>query len=402
MAVSTIATKSQRPLALKLLRIAAVAVAVIVLAMGVPTLLAGSLGAFLLCLPGMVLGALTLTLLFKWPAKLWLSGVTLALFATTTWFAFHVLWKYVQPTVWPKHAVAIGNPWVIEGNVFTNNDYNNAVVIRLDDGSYRMYFHNRNDMMMAASADGKKFDEPIKLFEGEMPTVIQLPDGRLRMYYFVNVAQPQPQQSSANPGGPAPMNCGDNCPAPKHNFVSAVSTDGMHWTQEPGIRLAASSTGYDRDTMIHPTVIRLSDGTYKLYYDGEIDDAHSYALAHHYRKILSASSTDGLTWARDPGYRIDEKPLHTWEAYSPKAMYQNGEVILRFTTPNGIYQATSTDTLHFTISKNPIFSPGRIPMPGDDGALGSYQDAYALSVPGGQRMYFWIDGQGIFSAFQKS
>ncbi len=77
-------------------------------------------------------------------------------------------------------------------------------------------------------------------------------------------------------------------------------------------------------------------------------------------------------------------------------------VILRFTTPNGIYQASSTDTLHFTISKNPIFSPGRIPMPGDNGAAGSYQDAFVLPDTGGNRIYFWIDGKGIFEAFQKT
>ena len=125
------------------------------------------------------------------------------------------------------------------------------------------------------------------------------------------------------------------------------------------------------------------------------------ALVTHYRKILSASSTDGLVWTRDPGYRIDEKPVHTWEAYSPKAMYDNGKVILHFTTPNGIYEATSTDAQNFAVGKNPIFTPGRIPMPGSQGALNSYQDAFVLPDGNINRIYFWINGQGIFYASQQ-
>ncbi len=370
--------------------------------------IAGSLGAGLLMAVPLVFGVASLCLLLatrpQRTSKLRRSVTmtALLLFAVTGYGSFHILWKYVQPTLLPKKVVAVGNPWVMEGNIFTDNDYTNPVIIKFPGGLYRMYFHDHDNMLMASSPDGRHFSNVNKLFQGEMPTVVSLPDGRYRMYYFINANLPPAGQAAPSPQ-PMPMqNCGDNCHATKHELVSAVSSDGIRWTQEQGIRLTASSGGYDASTMIHPSVVRLADGSYKLYYDGEVDDVHSYALAEHYRKILSASSPDGLTWSRDPGYRIDEKPLHTFEAYSPKAVYQSGQVILRFTTPNGIYQASSSDTLHFTLSKNPIFSPGRIPMPSDDGALGSYQDAFVLSDTGGNRMYFWIDGKGIFSAFQKT
>lgn len=363
-------------------------------------IVSGSLGGALLFVPAVVLGLLLVWLLICWPAR-WSQRfktggavVLSVLFAATAWYGFHVMFKFIQPTVWPKKVVPIGKPWVIEGNVFRQNDYNNPVVIQLDDGTYRMYFHDRQDLDTAMSTDGKHFTDVQKLFTGEMPTVIKLSDGRWRMYYFVNVGDSQPIM---------PCNQGDNCPAPKHQLVSAISEDGLHWTPEPGVRLAATPNpnGYDRDTMIHPSVIQLGDGTYKLYYDGEVKPTSSLALVTHYRKIMSASSRDGLNWTKDPGYRIDEKPVHTWEAYSPKALYKDGQVVLHFTTPNGIYEATSSDGQDFAISKNPVFSPGRIPMPDDNGAAGSYQDAYVLPVEGGNRIYFWIAGQGIWSAFQR-
>lgn len=412
MATRQSTSEMSRPAGVIVIRVMAAVALLVFVGFFITAIIAGSLGAGLLMALPVFFGAISLFLLFarqpRWAPKLKHTVTTAAvvLFAASGYWSFHILWKYVQPTLLPKKATAIGSPWVKENNIFTDNDYNNAVVIKLADGTYRMYFHDHKDNMLTASSkDGQHFGNVTTLFQGQMPTVVQTADGRYRMYYFVNANMPPAGPRPSPSARPMPVTgCGDNCPAAKHNLVSAISSDGLHWTQEPGVRLGPSSTGYDATTMIHPTVIRLSDGSYKLYYDGEIDDAHSYSLSQHYRKILSASSKDGLTWTRDPGYRIDEKPLHTFEAYSPKAMYQDGKVILHFTTPNGIYEATSTDTLHFTISKNPVFSPGRIPMPGDDGALGSYQDAYVLPDPsaGGNRIYFWIDGKGIFYAFQKT
>ena len=400
--------RPKRSLALKIVWIITTIFLVIYLTFLAVGITSGNLGASLLVTPAVIFGLLAMLLLIFWPGR-WghrfkvgaLSGL-LVLFAITGYYSFHILFKFIQPTVLPKKVVPDGNPWVIEGNVVTQNNYNNAVVIKLDDGTYRMYLHDSDKMLSAASSDGKKFGEFTELFQGEMPTIIKLDDGRWRMYYFVNAGQnaPQPQMQ---PQQPQPMPNGGDMPAPKHELVSAVSSDGVQWTREDGVRLTSTPGSYDAGTMIHPSVIRLNDGTYKLYYDGEVPDTHSYALVIKFRKILSASSKDGLIWTKDPGYRIDETPVHSWEAYSPKAMYKDGKVIIHFTTPNGIYVATSTDTLNFKVSDNPVFSPGRVPMPdGNNGVTGSYQDAFVLPVEGGNRIYFWISGKGIYSAFQKN
>src|SRR5262249_16926581 len=152
------------------------------------------------------------------------------LFAVTAYGGFHVMFKFIQPTLLAKKVVPDGNPWVIEGQVFSTNDYNNAVVIQLGDGSYRMILHNRQDMLKAKSTDGKKFDTQVKILEGKMQTVVKTDDGRWRLYYFVNDPQahaPTPMQNPTQP--PQPQNCADNCKAAPNILVSAISSDGDTW-----------------------------------------------------------------------------------------------------------------------------------------------------------------------------
>ena len=403
--------KTKKSLISKIFKVLLVLFVLIFITFVIVAITSRSLGGALIFVPSVIFGVISVLFVFKWPMKKKISIFFVLLFALTGWFGFHVMYKFIQPTVWTKSVVSIGNPWVLQSNIFPNNNYNNPVVIKLSNGTFRMYFHDhQNNMLTAVSTDGQHFNDVTKIFNGMMPTVIKLSNGSYRMYYFVNSQNSLPnnpnQPQPGVPNQPPPAPCNGNCPAMKHDLVSATSTDGLHWTQDPGIRLAATplnNDGYDASTMIHPSVIQMGNGTYKLYYDGEVDPTSTLALASHYRRILSASSKDGLHWSKDPSYRIDASMLHTYEAYSPKALYQNGKVILHFTTPNGIYQAESTDGMHFTIDKGPIFSPGRTPMPGPEGAPGSYQDAYVLPDPsaGINRIYFWINGKGIFYATQK-
>jgi hypothetical protein len=78
-------------------------------------------------------------------------------------------------------------------------------------------------------------------------------------------------------------------------ILSAVSTDGLAWIKEPGIRINYGGT-YDSISISSSGVIRLPDGTFRMYYDG-YDGTH-------YR-ILSAVSVDGLVWTKEAGIRID-------------------------------------------------------------------------------------------------
>lgn len=93
--------------------------------------------------------------------------------------------------------------------------------------------------------------------------VVEFETGKYRMYY------------SAEP----------EMPGFKGQIYSATSSDGKTWTQEGGTRMEWAT---------FPSVIKLSDGKYRMYYQNQ-------------NVIKSAISSDGLSWKEEPGIRIDSQ-----------------------------------------------------------------------------------------------
>lgn len=268
--------------------------------------------------------------------------------------------------------------WQEEGVIFDDNTIHNVEVITLEDGRYRMYFHQETRMKSAISQDGRTFtiEDGVRL-QGSMPALIKLSDGRWRMYY---------QTLEGGQGV----------------FKSAVSNNGLAWTLESGVRLAPGGT-YDPDNIVHPTVIALPQGGYRMYYDGEVTKTQQEFTW----RILSATSEDGLTWIKDDGVRInvDEEPLEADLVWSSHAGYDDltGTYELYFSVQSpegkdGIYLATSKDGLLFNIVETPQLAPetesGEF---GPGGQVGSYQDPFVLELETGKRMYYWVSGSGIYS-----
>src|SRR3989344_6482795 len=71
-------------------------------------------------------------------------------------------------------------------------------------------------------------------------------------------------------------------PGNKLEMFSAVSTDGIDWNKEEGIR---------KDFATFPDVVKLPDGRFRMYFQNA-------------GVIKSATSHDGLIWIDDPGIRI--------------------------------------------------------------------------------------------------
>src|SRR3990167_421899 len=91
--------------------------------------------------------------------------------------------------------------------------------------------------------------------------IVDLENGKFRMYY------------SAEP----------ETPGFNGQVYSAISNDGINWSQEEGTRLTSA---------IFPSVIKLPDGRFRMYFqDGP--------------GINSAISADGLSWEKEQGTRVD-------------------------------------------------------------------------------------------------
>ena len=155
-------------------------------------------------------------------------------------------------------------------------------------GRLRMYYEccpgsqgAQNSIKSAVSDDGLTWEpEPGDrlLVAGSnvmAPRIVFLDDGRLRMYVTQRGV----------------------------GIVSAISSDGMAFELEPGPRLPG-----DKSTFA-PDLVRLPDGGYRMYFVAQVTGlAATQGGGQH---LLTATSSDGLTWERaaqpvlSPGGRWD-------------------------------------------------------------------------------------------------
>jgi hypothetical protein len=118
------------------------------------------------------------------------------------------------------------------------------------------------------------------------PAGIQLLDGRVRLYF-----------------------CKLRSNSQVSDILSAISNDGLNFTVESGVRINATGGNLaDSRSVCFPTIVRLGDGTYRLYFNG-INSTNLTPVgpsASGMWRIFTAISSDGLAFthfaaAIDPG-----------------------------------------------------------------------------------------------------
>jgi len=270
-----------------------------------------------------------------------------------------------------------------ENNILFQAAAHNMEVVKLPDGSFRAYFHEGPGAIKSAISndEGKTFalEEGVRV-QGSVPATLQLSDGRWRMYY-------------SNQG----------------QLVSAISNDGLSFSQEPGVRLEKGKPGeLDAYGITHPSIVKLPDDSFRMYYDGQFKQEQGP----HWR-IMSASSKDGLTWIKDNDARIPvDTDFGSYEAnlsFSCHVQFKDGKYVMYFSSEgnpmsaSGIWRAVSTDGVNFTVEESPVL--GRDPEFGDDedsqttgGPKGVPQDPYVIQTSQGERLFYWTSNKGYLTA----
>ena len=172
------------------------------------------------------------------------------------------------------------------------------------------------------------------------------------------------------------------------HLKSTISSDGITWTLEPGIRLTQDTTSiYERGNFALQLVsfVTLPNGSIRMYYEGGVVAGSTGTPAWYQNytgsfssplffngAILSAVSTDGgLTWVKDPGVRISQLVqgpaiqftgptpggLATSTQYDGSdvtsvAVTENGKTVYRIYAPtvtNGAASYVSSDGLTFSL-----------------------------------------------------
>ena len=200
---------------------------------------------------------------------------------------------------------------------------------KLKDGKFRLYYCKDNGILSAVSSDGLTFTKeqgvrisPGKGFELQVcdPTIIDLPDGKIRMYYKgANSLMPGPGQSV-------------------HKIYSAISSDGLTFQKE-GLRIDSETSG-DNDWASVPDAIMLPDGRVRIYYVTAAEREHG---------IGSAISSDGLNFVKEPGMRVPNLVDPALVKIGDRYVLFAASIDERFATlPKGIYYLESSDGLEFS------------------------------------------------------
>lgn len=249
------------------------------------------------------------------------------------------------------------------------------VVATTTPGVFRMYYTGHSGtwrILSATSSDQIAWakESDIRVDTGTScdttyaysPDLAILPNGTFRMYYA---------------GYSGSVFC----------VLSAWSVDGVNWRKEPGVRVAGGGP-YDSVGALSPHVVRLSGGQWRMYYTGA--DGLTFV-------ILSAISSDGLSWTKEDGIRV--APGGGWDgSYVDSAEtieLANGSLRMFYHGNDGtrsrILSAISLDGFVWTKEAGVRLDVGG---PFDSVSLG-YPDLIS-SPPGSYRMYYGgYDGNTI-------
>lgn len=209
------------------------------------------------------------------------------------------------------------------------------------------------------------------------PTLVPLPDGRVRLYFTSNRSR---QFRLSTP-----------------QIYSAISTDGLHYTFEPGVRF-----GVEGRIVIDCAVV-LHQGVFHLYSpdNGTVESFEENEQQHRpppAGRAYHATSPDGLNFIRADDVTLNDDSRWLGNAQS------DGRTITFFGTGRGVFTATSLDGSQWQ-------SVGHWAIPGaDPGAAVGKEGGWIVLVTGPPRQQTqmadawlreWVDELRMFDQLRR-
>lgn len=200
--------------------------------------------------------------------------------------------------------------------------------LKLDDGTFRMYLMKDGEIKYADSKDPSIFEtlastgitaDQDKFISN--PAVLKIKDSDWIMIY--EQAPILPENSTKGPGQ-----------ATERDLLLATSTDGKTF-QKVGVAINSNNKD-DKFFASVPDLVRVNDSLIRLYYVSQGD------------KIASATSSDGRTWKREDGFRLEDSSVDPDVSLKTNSDGTQ-QWVMYFATLEGagnkIYKATSKDGL---------------------------------------------------------
>jgi len=226
----------------------------------------------------------------------------------------------------------LGGEWVMESGVRVSDGTPMCTIV-LPNNIYRMYYNSGPDsdhlsIFSAISSDGLTWtkESGLRIENGFCPAIIMLDNGSYRIIYDVQEGE---------------------IPNAHLWFVSAISTDGLTWEKESGIRLESEGAP-DYGAISVPEIIKLPDGRYRMYYVG---DMFNKGPEENQNTIRCAISSDnGLTWERETISGIPSQCMDPDVIVHPDGTYRMFYSVAPHgqEEEGGVYSAISPDGLTWT------------------------------------------------------
>ena len=283
----------------------------------------------------------------------------------------------------PSECFNLLDGWGWEGKVIDEPNLFDVTVVRLDDGQYRLYSGAPEDphsVVSYISNDGLNFqqEDGCRLTEAFMPFIVKLPDGMFRLYYT------DQETAIGKYGGRA--------------IMSAISEDGLNFTVEEGDRLTYTRDGYESSGIRGAKILQPNNGSYRMYYHGIDENSYWRVLSAVSSDGLNWIREKGVRL--DPS---DLCPPETGIGNIAPFITSDGIYHLYVTTKcddenylnskGGIFDTRSADGLTFTIYNTPIIETYYLAdsytgNPGDPKAVP--QDPAVVMTDDGLRIYFGV------------
>ena len=211
--------------------------------------------------------------------------------------------------------------WSIESGIRTANGGVPEAVV-LSDGSVRLYYCSLKGLLTSISKDGINFsDEANTRVMGCDPSIVVLNDGTYRLY--------TKRQDSQNQS--------------VHRVYSATSSDGLTWKDE-GKRFETSGAPCNGWTSV-PDAVMMSDGRVRLYFTCNKDSNETRSAIS--SDGLNFTLEDGVRLSKAVDADVMRLPDNTYRMFFATAP-QRSQVV----PPTAIYSAISKDGLVWTIESN--------------------------------------------------
>ncbi len=185
------------------------------------------------------------------------------------------------------------------------------------------------------------------------PSLIRLKDGRYRLYLQAREIGLQGKDQVVG-----------------IDIISLISTDGIQWDAEQGIRIQhGSPTDVDFEAG-EPGVYLGLDNRYYMAYTGRQMGVNKRGDSQLMHRVVFAVSDDGLNWAKLNQYYADPQNINDF-ASSADVNVVNGRYVIYYTGQRNIIRATSQDGLTW-VRQEVTFSAGH------DSTMVKYDGTYYM------------------------